>query len=658
LLSHIRADQAERWRRGDGVRVEHYLTLHPDLVGDDEVLFDLIVSELLHRREIGEKPTLEEYLHRFPQHHDAVHRSWLSRRDVPHERLDSGIPASTVASPTEANTRVRPAPRVPTLPGFEIHAKLGESGMGVVYKARDLRLNQFRAIKFIRAAIADEPARERFSREAKAAARLDHPGVVRIHAMGEHDGELFICMEYLQGGNLHARLRQGLLDVRAAADLLRRLALAVQHAHDHKVLHRDLKPANVLLSADGAPKVADFGLAKLLDEDDGLTRIGDVMGTPSYMAPEQAEGRHDVAERADVWALGAILYECLSGRPPFRGESRSETMELVKKQPPVPPRRLRAEVPAELEAICLKCLEKRPEHRYAAASELAEHLQAWLDGKPVRIRSQRSRRPLVATFALLLLAAVAAGAFFLLPRLPDKPDASLVGVPNDRDPGSQVSRPPVGPPQPDVWIPLLDRKPDILCWPIPGTTSLWKHKADSRELTAYCEELGLLALGETTASRYQLAISLRQTPWDGNIGLFFGYRTEGSGDEQTRSYQTLTLHTSSTNIPGQPMYMAWNTVFHQSNARGGQRNSRQLETAKIPSLTPDKHYLTMTVGPKGLEKVMLDKENLTRLSAAAIEKRGTKPPTPADYKGRFGIYLHGNNGTFGEAHYLFHKDPP
>src|SRR5581483_2016504 len=161
----------------------------------------------------------------------------------------------------------------------------------------------------------------------------------------------------LEGGSLQGRLRQGPLEVRAAADLVRQLALAVQHAHDNRVLHRDLKPGNVLLAADGAPKVSDFGLAKLLDADDGLTHTGAVLGTPSYMAPEQAEGRaSDIAERADVWALGAILYECLTGRPPFLGQTRSETLELVKRRPPAAPRRLRAEVPPELEAICLKCL--------------------------------------------------------------------------------------------------------------------------------------------------------------------------------------------------------------------------------------------------------------------------------------------------------------
>jgi serine/threonine-protein kinase len=346
---------------------------------------------------------------------------------------DSTIPHTT-ASGGAAITPALPQSPVPALelPGLELYEKLGQGGMGVVYRARDVRLDRPRAVKVIRRGpFGDDEARDRFGREARAVARLDHAGVVRIYALGEHEDTLYICMELLEGGNLQARLRQGPLEVRAAADLVRQLALAVQHAHDNRVLHRDLKPGNVLLTADGAPKVSDFGLAKLLDADDGLTYTGAVLGTPAYMAPEQAEGRsRDITERTDVWALGAILYECLTGRPPFHAQTRSETLELVRRQAPEPLRRVRAEVPAELEAICLKCLEKRPEQRYATAAELAADLRDWLDGKPTRLRPARGprrllqavrRRPILSLFAaLVLLAAVAAGLIGYF-RHPDRP---------------------------------------------------------------------------------------------------------------------------------------------------------------------------------------------------------------------------------------------
>ena len=216
-------------------------------------------------------------------------------------------------------------------------------------------------------------------------ARLDHAGVVRIYSMGEHEGDSCICMEFLQGGSLRDRLRQDRLAIREAAELVRQLALAVQHAHENQVLHRDLKPGNVLLTADGSPKVSDFGLAKLLDLNDDLTQTGAVMGTPAYMAPEQAEGRlSDIRERTDVWAFGAILYECLTGRPPFQSQSRSETLELVKKCALAAVRRFRSETPPELEAICRKCLEKQPVRRHVrgGVGERFARLARWQTHSP------------------------------------------------------------------------------------------------------------------------------------------------------------------------------------------------------------------------------------------------------------------------------------
>ena len=432
LLSHLRAEQSARWGRGERARVEQFLEQYPDLAGDTDVLVGLITSEILLRLENGDQPDLQEYLERFPGHSEALLRAWQQLQLLnPQLASHGGAPDTTAAEEPTAGPYRRAAPPL-SLPGLELHEKLGEGGMGVVYRARDVRLDRPRAVKLIRAgACAGQDAHDRFNREARAVARLDHPGVVRIYSLGEHEDHLYICMEFLEGGNLQTRLRQGPLEVRAAAELVRQLALAVQHAHESRVLHRDLKPANVLLGADGAPRVADFGLAKLLDADDDLTQTGVVMGTPSYMAPEQAEGRsRDVGEQTDVYALGAILYECLAGKPPFRGETRSETMELVKKQPAASLRQFRVEVPAELDAICLKCLEKQPAKRHATAAELAAELQDWLDGKPARARSGRGwpglprgvrRRPLLTVVAgVVILTALTAGllGYFVHPDRP------------------------------------------------------------------------------------------------------------------------------------------------------------------------------------------------------------------------------------------------
>jgi serine/threonine protein kinase len=279
------------------------------------------------------------------------------------------------------------APAVwPTVPGYEILEELGRGGIGVVYKARAVKLGRFVALKLLRdGALAGPQERARLLIEARAAARLRHAHVVQIYEVSEHAGGPYIAMELVEGGGLDKRLAGRPLPTGEAAALVRTLALAVQHAHEHKVIHRDLKPGNVLLAADGAPKIADFGLAKILDSDStAWTRDGAVLGTAGYMAPEQAAGRaREVGPAADVYALGAILYECLTGNPPFQADSWTEAVRQVLHDEPAPPTRGRPDVPRDLETICLKCLEKEPGRRYAGAGELADDLGRFLEAKPV-----------------------------------------------------------------------------------------------------------------------------------------------------------------------------------------------------------------------------------------------------------------------------------
>ncbi len=638
LLSRLRADQSERWRRGERVGVEHYLARHPELAADFEAVLALIHSEMALRRQGGEQPSLDDYLRRFPQHADALRRAGPPS-DATQTHADSAagttLPEAQLPAPA-------PPPSPPlVLPGLELHEQLGEGGMGVVYRARDVRLDRPRAIKVIRRGpfVGDE-ARDRFNREARAVARLDHAGVVRIYALGEHEGLLYICMEYLEGGSLQTRLRQGPLEVRAAADLVRRLALAVQHAHDNRVLHRDLKPGNVLLSADGTPKVGDFGLAKLLDIDDDLTHAGAVLGTPSYMAPEQAEGRSgDVREPTDVWSLGAILYECLTGRPPFKGETRSETLEQVKRQAPEPPRRLRPEVPAGLEAICLKCLEKEPRRRYATAGELADDLRNWLDGKARSVR-RRHRHWRAAAVVAVLLAALCGAAWLVLPR--DQPRR-----------GPVVAPAPELPPAPGVRHPLLTREPTPLLWPEWDKNKKIHYDPQGQEVQVSCQGLALIPLGEVAAARYQVAVTLEQHPWVGKIGLFFGYRDGAAGGPGKPSYQVLALSSVRSAAQGQPVQVDWHEVSHRDAAKRDLRDDRTIANSDAVRLAPGQHRLTLTVGPEGLEEVRLDADLLRGLSAAGAAARGTRPPPPEDYRGLFGIHVENGNGVFREASYLF-----
>jgi serine/threonine protein kinase len=258
--------------------------------------------------------------------------------------------------------------------------------MGVVCKALQLSLKRPVALKMIRdGALAGPQQLARFRIEAQAAARMRHPNIVPIFEVGEHEGRPFFAMELVEGGSLDKHLDGRPQPSPQAAELVRTLALAVQHAHEQKIVHRDLKPANVLLAADGTPKITDFGLAKRLDsESTAWTQEGAVVGTASYMAPEQAAGRvHEVGPAVDVYALGAILYELLTGQPPFRADSWDETVRQVLHEEPAPPARLEPDVPRDLETVCLKCLEKEPSRRYATAAQLADDLGRFLEGKPV-----------------------------------------------------------------------------------------------------------------------------------------------------------------------------------------------------------------------------------------------------------------------------------
>jgi WD40 repeat protein len=316
-------------------------------------------------------------------------------------------------------------PEWPQMAGYEILGELGRGGMGIVYKARQRGLNRVVALKMILAGGQAAPhERERFHVEAQAIARLRHPNIVQIHDVGDYDGGTgprpFMALEFCPGGALVDRLDGTPRAPREAAALIETLARAMHAAHQAKVIHRDLKPANVLLTEDGTPKISDFGLAKRLDEA-SQTLTNTVMGTPSYMAPEQAEGKVKLISPAtDVYALGAILYELLTGRPPFKSTTALDTMMQVMTEEPVPPRRLQSKAPRDLETICLKCLQKSPGRRYPTALALADDLRRFLDGRPIEARPVTSveravkwarRRPAVAallgTLAGVVLTAAA-----------------------------------------------------------------------------------------------------------------------------------------------------------------------------------------------------------------------------------------------------------
>jgi serine/threonine-protein kinase len=349
-------------------------------------------------------------------------------------KLDALFPAPTTRAANRSPLLPEDA-ALPEVPGYEVEAVLGRGGMGVVYRAKHLALKRTVALKMLAAGHPDPAERARFRAEAEAVARLQHPNIVQIHEVGEAAGRPFIALEHVAGGSLAERLAGRPLPPRDAARLVAALAEGVYLAHSRNLVHRDLKPANVLLAGNAdtpvgqcQPKVTDFGLVRQLDTDSGQTFDGVVLGTPSYMAPEQAEGRaRSAGPAADVYALGAILYECLTGRPPFQGATLLETLEQVRGREPTAPSTLNRLVPRDLETICLKCLRKEPERRYSSARELADDLGRFVRGEPVaarpvgvaeRLRKWVWRRPAAAGLlaAVVLLVAVGGTGTWLLSR--------------------------------------------------------------------------------------------------------------------------------------------------------------------------------------------------------------------------------------------------
>jgi serine/threonine protein kinase len=300
-------------------------------------------------------------------------------------------PAYALTLPFNELTGAEPAPvRARTFGDYELLAEIARGGMGVVYKARQKGLNRVVALKMILAGdLAGADERQRFRTEAEAAARLRHPNIVAVHEVGEVEGQLFFSMEFIEGRTLAQRLIGGPVPGRTAAGYVGQLARAVHYAHRQGILHRDLKPSNILLDPDDRPYVTDFGLAKRLDAGaSAVTRTGAVVGTPSYMAPEQAAGKiKELGPACDVYGLGAVLYELLTGRPPFRSDTPLDTVLHVLEREPVPPRLLNPKIDPDLQTICLKCLEKEPARRYASAEELAADLQRYLDGESILARS-------------------------------------------------------------------------------------------------------------------------------------------------------------------------------------------------------------------------------------------------------------------------------
>jgi eukaryotic-like serine/threonine-protein kinase len=388
-----------------------------------ELVRELIQLDLFYRQRRGEDPQPIDFRRQFPD----LEVSWLEAAvaSIRQSRRESG----GRSEPGDATTNGSDKPRAANgqigalryFGDYELLEEIARGGMGVVFKARQATLNRIVAVKMILTGVLASPADvERFHAEAEAAANLDHPGIVPIFEVGEHNGQHYFSMGYVEGRSLAARVPDGPLPAREGAQVMRVVCDAVQYAHERQIIHRDLKPANILIDRDGRPRITDFGLAKHQQDDSGRTATGQVLGTPAYMPPEQAAGKLElIGPTADVYALGAILYTLLTGRPPFQSASSVDTLRQVLEKEPLAPSELTAGVPRDLETIVLKCLQKSISQRYPTARELADDLQRFLDGRPILARPvgrlERGwrwcrRNPLLAAMSsavVLLLATVA-----------------------------------------------------------------------------------------------------------------------------------------------------------------------------------------------------------------------------------------------------------
>lgn len=356
-----------------------------------ESLLAQIVDEFTEKCHAGQQPEVEDYLKKYSELADVLEQILPAIAALavakPEKRLSDSDPTEeTIDAPQTVNPLV--SNESARIYHYELLSELGKGGMGIVYKALHTQLKRTVALKMIKAGAGAEQAQlDRFRAEARAVAQINHPNIVQIFEVGEYDGMPFIALEYVEGGNLGNYTKGEPQSAEESARIVEKLALAIHDAHLRGLVHRDLKPANILMSPGGIPKITDFGLVKQMNDDSGQTQSGAIVGTPSFMAPEQASGETEkTSPLIDVYALGAILYDLLTGRPPFKGTSVVETLDQVRNKEAVAVRQLQPSCPRDLETICLKCLEKEPARRYQSAEALAEDLRRYLDHRPIKAR--------------------------------------------------------------------------------------------------------------------------------------------------------------------------------------------------------------------------------------------------------------------------------
>jgi serine/threonine-protein kinase len=542
---------------------------------------------------------------------------------------------------------------LPEIPGYYVQKEIDRGGMGNVYQAIDLQLAKTVALK-----VMFPHGRDRtrvagmFKREVQTLGQIEHPNVIPIYQAGEWRGYPFFTMKLVPGGSLAKHLKRFTGNPRACARLMAKVACAIQALHNNEVVHRDLKPQNILMGEGDEPLVADFGLAKFLDNSsptpdnqDPLSFTGIPVGTRYYMSPEQTRAeKTELPKLTDIWAIGVMLYEMLAGTRPFHDAPGKDVYECIREDDPPP---LPDTVPPELEAIVLKCLAKNPSERFQSASAVANYLEAWLDDKesPQPLPLPRRTPGWVVALGISGLAVLFSIPIWLGFTTPSKSVTDPVN-------GGSVGAGTTTVSGPDEWQDLLVQRPLTLRWPEHPANNKNLYDVKDRSLLITCDEIGLIALGQTDAANYEFSFAIRQNPWAGNVGAFFGCGEVLLEGVPAQRYQAVVLFRLQGADGNDAFRVDWKVFTHGGLGKRN-RTSYLVATSREFPLPSRAQQLRVTVGEKGLSSVTWDKSRLVGLSVAEAP---WYPPALMTRTGSYGVFVDEGSGTFSDAKYTYHKE--
>ncbi len=567
--------------------------------------------------------------------------------------LSDAVQASDSVSmvTTSSFSAERNAAELPELPSrlqdrYVFRTILGQGGFGCVFEAWDEVLHRPVAIKLARRDRFDGTCgRQRFLEEARASAKLKHPHIVTVFDSGtDSEGNPFVVFELIAGESLSTRMKRQPLSREETVDVMITVAEAVHAAHKIGLVHRDLKPANILLDGAGHAHVTDFGLA--VDENSQREQAGEIAGSPQYMSPEQVRGETQYLDgRTDIWSLGVILYELLVHRRPFTGRDLREIQDEILHREPKPLRQIDDLISPELDRACLRCLTKSVTDRYSSAADLAKELRS--SQSPSNSRSRT--RWLWPTISMAIAATLVLGflVFGKRSQLPDEERSRIESSPNTApipplmslEPARSETPLPPPVPEPGKWFSLLQQRPEVFVWPVDLRNSRWDHRAQEDELWVNCASLGMIKLGEVVKGDYKLQLNLFQSPWVGNVGLFFGGHPVEIDGIHCRRFQLIQLQCVSERI-GQK------TNLHRSLlVLDDQSHVRSLQTIAgvlLPTLALRDQSLRIFIENQRLQMVEWADSNLLDLNSPALNTVFE----PADHFGDFGIYVFSATGVF------------